>query len=158
VSYSIIHISIPIRISGRFKKKKTSRLAYPTMPRSPLPQEISDYVVDLLHDERDALKTCCLVSRSWIPRTRKHLFHEVAFHSFDDFEAWYETFQDPVNSPGCYTRSLSFGYPHEILGAAGVANQYHWVCRDFSNVVRLKLRTGERELHFCFFPLVLTAP
>ena len=31
---------------------------------SNLPPEILDYILDLLHDEPEALKECCLVSKS----------------------------------------------------------------------------------------------
>ncbi|KAF9789308.1 hypothetical protein BJ322DRAFT_992451, partial [Thelephora terrestris] len=51
---------------------------------SRLPPEISDHVVDLLHDEPDALRMCCLVSKSWVPCAQKHLFHEVVF----DYRRW----------------------------------------------------------------------
>jgi hypothetical protein len=40
---------------------------------SRLPAEMLDHVVDHLYDTEDALRNCCLVSKSWIPRTRKHL-------------------------------------------------------------------------------------
>ena len=32
-----------------------------------LPQEILDYATDFLYDERETLKQCCLVSKSWVP-------------------------------------------------------------------------------------------
>ncbi|KAF9789288.1 hypothetical protein BJ322DRAFT_975360, partial [Thelephora terrestris] len=47
------------------------------MSDSRLPQEITDYILDLLHDEPKTLRQCCLVSRSWTPRTRKHIFGTV---------------------------------------------------------------------------------
>ncbi|KAF9645264.1 hypothetical protein BDM02DRAFT_3073690, partial [Thelephora ganbajun] len=47
--------------------------------QSHLPPEILDYIVDLLHDEPETLKQCCLVSKSWVSRTRKHLFANVEF-------------------------------------------------------------------------------
>ena len=42
-----------------------------------LPAEILDYIIDHLHDTEDALRNCSLVSKSWIPRTRTHLFADV---------------------------------------------------------------------------------
>jgi len=71
-----------------------------------LPPEILDNVVDLLHDESDALKVCCLASKSWISRTRKHLFAHVDFPTAAYLESWKETFPDPSISPACYTRTL----------------------------------------------------
>jgi len=78
-----------------------------TMSR-PLPPEILDLIADQLHDESTTLKACCLVSRSWIPRTRRHLFAHVEFDDLGHtFESWMETFINPSNSPAHHTRSLS---------------------------------------------------
>ena len=78
------------------------------MSNSPLPPEISDYIVDLLHDQPEELKSCCLVSKPWVPRARKHLFGQVVFRYLADLEAWKDSFPDPANSPAHYTRSLKF--------------------------------------------------
>jgi hypothetical protein len=34
---------------------------------NPLPAELLDYVIDHLCDTQDALRNCCLVSKSWVP-------------------------------------------------------------------------------------------
>ena len=34
-----------------------------------LPAETLDHIVDHLHDTKDALRNCCLGSKSWVPRT-----------------------------------------------------------------------------------------
>ncbi|KAF9644805.1 hypothetical protein BDM02DRAFT_3066647, partial [Thelephora ganbajun] len=44
-----------------------------------LPPEILDYIVDFLHDTPETLKQCCLVSKSWVSRTRKSLFADIEF-------------------------------------------------------------------------------
>ena len=74
-----------------------------TQPR--LPQEVCDYIVDLLYDDPETLKRCCLVSKSWVPRTQKHLFARVFFKSAD-YPKWRKTFPDPTDSPSCYTQTL----------------------------------------------------
>ena len=71
-----------------------------------LPAEILDHVVDVLHDTHDALRNCCLVSKSWIPRTRKHLFANVRFLLLKNVLSWTETFPNPANSPAHYTKNL----------------------------------------------------
>jgi len=72
----------------------------------PLPQEILDLIVDHLHDDPTSLGSCCLVSKSWIHRTRKHLFTNVDLRAHDRFERWKETFPDPANSPAHHARTL----------------------------------------------------
>ena len=78
------------------------------MSDPPLPEELLDSVVDFLYDERDALKSCCLVSKSWIPRTLEHIFAQVEFFGTENLESWKTTFPDPSTSPACYAKSLSF--------------------------------------------------
>ena len=73
----------------------------------PLPPEILDLIVDHLRDEQTALKACCLVSKSWIPRTRKHLFAYIRFHPTNcPIQSWKRTFPDPSNSPAHHISTL----------------------------------------------------
>ena len=122
------------------------------MSWSRLPPEISDYVVDLLQDEAEALHECCLVSKSWTPRARKPLFGEVAFNSLVDLKVWKETFPDPLNSPAHYTRCL-FINTEKVIPAAVVEES--GLVQAFSNVVRLEL-WGMRYFRLRFLPLLLT--
>jgi hypothetical protein len=71
-----------------------------------LPAEILDHIVDHLHDTEDALRSCCLVSKSWIPRTRKHLFADIRFNTVRDVLSWKRTFPDPSTSPAHHARIL----------------------------------------------------
>jgi len=113
--------------------------AYPaqmptTMSRS-LPPEILDLIVDDLHYQSEALETCCIVSKSWIPRARKHLFAHVKFYaSRSHVELWKKAFPDPSTSPAHHTRSLLIcGIPVITAADAGVGG---WICT-FRNVVHL---------------------
>ena len=73
-----------------------------------LPPEILDLIVDHLHNDRAALKACCAASKSWIPRTRVHLFGRVEFSTLrSPVEWWMKAFPDPSNSPAHHTRTLS---------------------------------------------------
>ena len=78
------------------------------MPNPCLPLEALDYVVDFLHDESPTLKECCLVSKSWVSRTRKHLFARIQFCSADNLKSW-KKFPDPTNSPAYHTHTLFIG-------------------------------------------------
>ena len=102
--------------------------------------EISDYIVDLLYDEPQALKQCCLVSKSWVPRTRRYLFRTVLFRRDTGVDAWKKAFPNPANSPAYHTHSLSF----EEITAADVEDG-SWI-RAFSNVVRLCVWNGMRNV------------
>ena len=115
-----------------------------------LPPEILDHIVALLclcryevRDYRcnsppgkDELRRCCLVSKSWISRTRRYLFAVVSLCNPDDLKAWKKNFPDPSNSPGYYTCTLNVHCP-EIVTAADAAKG-GWI-QGFSNVVHLHL-------------------
>jgi hypothetical protein len=104
--------------------------------RSHIPPEILDCIVDLLHDKPETLKECCLVSKSWVPRTRKHLFADIRFLSVKHLESWKKTFPNPSGSPAYHTHTLSVGYTRAVTAADAEAGG--WI-QTFSRVVRLWL-------------------
>ena len=127
-----------------------------TMSRS-LPPEIVDHIVDYLHNEPATLKSCCVVSKSWIPRTRKYLFAHVEFHtSRSNIELWKKTFPDPSNSPAHHTHSLSIcGIPVVTPADAGVGGWIH----TFHNVIHLRLeRLGEEDHRASLIPFYGFSP
>ena len=106
------------------------------MPDPHLPPEITDFVVDLLQDKPKTLAQCCLVSKSWVPRARKHLFRWIHFDRPAQVNAWKETFPDPANSPGRHTRFLIISCA-EVFTIAD-AGEGGWI-QAFSNVVQLTM-------------------
>jgi hypothetical protein len=127
------------------KKERASRERYhqrlpaltqTTMPSS-IPPEIADLILDQLRDEPATLKACCVVSKSWVPRARIHLFASVEFHAQKShIELWKKTFPDPSNSPAHHTRSLAIrGIP--VVTAADT-DSGGWI-RTFHNLVHLRL-------------------
>ncbi|KAJ7690056.1 hypothetical protein B0H17DRAFT_595144 [Mycena rosella] len=53
-------------------------LATEPPPPSLIPPEIVDAVIDHLASNPRTLRKCCLVARSWLPRSRSHLFRRIA--------------------------------------------------------------------------------
>ena len=102
------------------------------MSNPSLPAELLDRIVDFLYDSRSALKSCCLVSKSWIPRTRVHLFASVAFYTPESLRSWRKAFPDPSTSPACYTRLLTIHCPQVVT--ATDAEEGGWI-PTFSRVV-----------------------
>ena len=116
----------------------------------PFPSEIFDLIIDFLHDESDALKACCLVSKSWVHRTRKHLFARVKFSSKSLFTLWQKTFPDLSKSPAHYTRSLSIHTSEvAIPGDASVDDRI----RTFSGVVLLHVEIVDTGNNVSLVPL-----
>ena len=79
-----------------------------------LPAELLDHVVDDLRSTNDALKNCCLVSKSWIPRTRQHLFYSVDLSTVAILQSWKQTFPNPSTSPAYYTKLLVIRCPQVV--------------------------------------------
>jgi hypothetical protein len=103
-----------------------------------LPAEILDHIVNYLHDTEDVLRNCCLVSKSWVPHTRIHLFATVDFPTVEVLESWKKTFPDPSTSPAHCARTLSVGCLEVVT--AGDAEAGGWIT-GFSCVVSLKVGT-----------------
>lgn len=104
---------------------------------SSLPPEILDLITGYLHDEPTTLKACCLASKLWIQRARKHLFADIKFHPLGlSVGSWKKTFPDPINSPACHTRTLSIHRP-SLIEAAHVDT-----ISTFRHVVRLNVIAG----------------
>jgi hypothetical protein len=131
----------PVRIS--------QRLAETTMSNPHLPTEILDHVVAHLYDMRDALKSCCLVSKSWIPRVQKHLFTDVMFYTIKSLQTWKEMFPDPSISPGCYVKLLFVGNSEVVTVADAEAGG--WITGP-SRVVRLVVSSVHDESKTPFIP------
>jgi len=103
-----------------------------------LPPELLDHIVDLLHDSQTALRNCCLISKSWIPRTRTHLFAEVRFDTKERLESWKAMFPNPSTSPAHYTKTLIFNSIPSITAAGA-----DWI-KGFSRVVHFHGLSGIR--------------
>ena len=89
-----------------------------------------------MHDALDTLRNCCLVPKSWIARTRKHLFANIRFHLERDLLSWKKTFPDPSTSPACYAKTLFVDCSHAITTTDGEPGG--WIT-GFSRVVHLEL-------------------
>jgi hypothetical protein len=121
---------------------------HPVLMRAPpLLPEILDLIVDHLHDEPKTLKACCVVSKSWIHRTRTHLFASVEFRlPTPNIKQWKKAFPDPSNSPAHYTRYL-YVYNLSVVTAT-YPDLGGWI-RTFHNLVHLRLESpgrGERQI------------
>ena len=120
------------------------------MPSPYLPAELLDDIVDLLRDNNRALRNCCLVSKSWIPRTRHHLFGNVGFFTEKDLKLWKKTFPDPSTSPASYTKSILIGSSYVLRGVD--ADGGRWL-RSFSRVVHLRVKLQNHERQGSAIPL-----
>ena len=95
-----------------------------------------DFVTDHLCNETDTLMQCCLVSKSWVSRTRKHLFAVIMFNTRGYIEAWKRTFPVSSDSPARHTRVLVIHCPGVITAADGAD---HGLIRTFSHLVCLEV-------------------
>ena len=108
------------------------------------PPEILDYIIDFLSDEPQALKNCCLVAKSWVSRTRKHLFSEIEIASLTELKTWWKVFPDPGSSPGYHAHSLAL---HSAKLISFVVVEECSRIQPFYNVIRLEMWYGKSTLH-----------
>ncbi len=54
-----------------------------------LPQELVDHIIDHLHDDKHSLTSLSIVSKSWLPPCRLHLFNSICIK-----RKWSEPFED----------------------------------------------------------------
>ena len=85
-----------------------------TMPDPHLPRETLDYIIDFLHIKPETLRECCLVSKSWILYTRKHLFAHIKFRSVVDLES-----EEDIPRSFELWACLSYPYPIGSLPRGG---------------------------------------
>ena len=112
-----------------------------------LPPEILDSIIDLLHDEPETLRQCCLVSKSWVPRARRHLFAYVKFRSSRDLWLWTETFPDVANSPAYHTHTLNVGCPLFVITSTSDPKVGSWI-QAFSGIACLDVVNGIQNLNY----------
>jgi len=113
--------------------------------------DLLDRIVDHLHDRKGALRNCCLVSKSWVPRTRRHLFAIIRFNVEVHPVSWREIFPDPSTSPAHYTKTLLIDYS-DVIAVADI-EAGGWI-RAFSHVVHLEVCSRRRGVDEPEFPLV----
>ena len=75
---------------------------------SRIPQELVDEILDHLSTDPDSslsLRSCVLVSKSWVPSCRRHLFYTIQFTP-RRIVRWFETFPVREESPAHLVRHL----------------------------------------------------
>ena len=97
-----------------------------------LPIEVIETIVDFLQNDREALKQCCLASKSLIARTRSHLFKHVYFREPSKLRAWEGCFPDLENTPAIFTTHLEIC--DKSLAGKDIPS---WIRSTFINVVVL---------------------
>ena len=131
------------------RSKPALRTWHETVMSSSLPPEILNLIIDHLHDEPTMLRACCLVSKSWVPRTRIHLFYRVEFSSSGPtLKLWMEVFPDPSNSPAHYTHSLRLSHLNEVVVV--ISDAHPWV-HSFNSIVELQVAiVAQKDYHAPF--------
>ena len=114
-----------------------------TMSGPHLPPELLDLIIDLSHQRESVLRNCCLISKSWISRTRKHLFAKIRFNTVEKLQSWKGKFPDPSTSPTRYTKALFIHCPHGVTTAD--AGEGGWI-RAFSKVGHLEVGGIHQEM------------
>jgi len=113
------------------------------LPAPRVPQEIIDGILDHLVADSPGLdpflRSCSLVSKSWVPSCRRHLFHTILFTPWR-VAKWLKAFPVPEESPAHHVRRLHFS----LAGYYGAPERFFEYTPWFTNVKRVTLfRDGE---------------
>ena len=114
-----------------------------------IPTEIIDEILDHFiadsgpYDDslKRSLQSYSLVSKSWVPSCRRHLFHTITFFS-EDVVKWLKTFPVPQESPAHYVKDLRL-----LLGGRyGAPEKFSKHTPWFTNVERMVLTMDTTSL------------
>lgn len=83
-----------------------------------LPSEITDAIIDYLHDDKASLAACGLICRTWLPSSRYHLFSNITL-SINSIRSFAELLQNPFNNVALMVRHLTVA-PHPAPYGASV--------------------------------------
>ena len=116
----------------------------PSIPH--LPPELSDIIVDFLHDDEESLANCSLVCKDWLPVTRYHIFKNLLLDRWN-----VEEFVDMITHPSATVAP----YIHQLTIDQGKKPRYHHVFqRAFLRLPRFNLlhELELRNVQWCNFP------
>ena len=129
---------------------ETERIVIPRVP-----QEVVDEILDHLTTDPDhrSLQSSALVSKSWVPSCRRHLFHTTIFTP-KNAARWVKTFPVPERSPACYVRDLRFlAEGSDTIFELKFFEHVPW----FTNAEKMSL-SGDGHLRLMRFPLSCGLP
>ena len=119
---------------------KTSKAKRPVVTTPRIPQDIIDEILDHLAADSDieSLRACALVSRSWVPSCRLHLFHTLDL-TWGRMHRCFYAFSVLEESPAHYVRALRIS----IEGINWFPDEFFEHAPRFTNVRNLSLFGGE---------------
>lgn len=93
---------------------------------SHIPAELSDYIIDFLHDDRLALKACNLTCGKWRPAARYHLYRRVSLLSLRSCDTFSKLLEDsPFLATFARELNISNTSPDVIHVDNGRAQELH---------------------------------
>ena len=118
-------------------------IAMAIVPR--IPHDIIEEILNHLATDAGvgSLRPCALVSKSWTPSCRRHLFHTVDFTS-KRVDRWLKTFPIPEQSPAHHARILRIW----VGGPGWVPDEFFEHTPWFTNVHSIYLLGWEKFLEF----------
>jgi hypothetical protein len=123
-----------------------------------LPQEIKDQLIDLLHDDDETLRSCALVSHSWLRQSQKYLFAEVQI-GYHLLMKWCRNISPGEEGLSSFTRKLGVSHrsPREFETVMPHLNSFKRVeflvisdydCMDLDNEPYLPIAPDKYYGHF----------
>ena len=101
-----------------------------------MPQDINDEILNHLVTDSDlrSIRSCALISKSWVQSCRRHLFHTVDL-TLKEVDRWFKAFPVPEESPAHHVKDLRV----QIGGRGHVPDEFFEYIPWFTDVERISL-------------------
>ena len=107
-----------------------------------VPAELIDIIISSI-DDKDSLKSCSLVARSWVPCSRLHLFRSVQLFG-GTLPSFFELLYDQHSTIRCAVERIRLS---GIIRKSREFGWSKWVCDGFAELAPLLPRLSRLELH-----------
>jgi hypothetical protein len=106
-----------------------------------LPLELVDKIIDEIAqcDSVHTLRSCCLVQKQWVERSRRHLFKETSLYVTDHFRNWIKTIPLSPDGPYHHVRSLTYRQGPAVLGPKQLLDLYPGHFTSFTKLESLQI-------------------
>lgn len=118
-----------------------------------IPSELLDIVVEHLCDDKAALESCSLVSKSWSRSSRDELFHRLALvisRSDPSLQLFFELISSPLSTYNATPRCLALHIDDSWSASNDQGDEPHWTSIDQAlTKILASARPNELSLSFC---------
>lgn len=118
-----------------------------------LPQELTDHIIDFLHDDLETLRQVSLISRAWVESSRLHLFETFRIR----YPHITELDKDDLAAISKYVRKLIYSLPDCDPAKASLVLSNFRKAKIHTVIISRRHQFSQSSIHKCFstFPCAM---